>query len=281
MSANLSGIAKRLKADKGFNQRDWSLLYCCCCHLHISKEGKDEDAGLFSTCTSYSQSYNDDAELSDNQHEVSLTQSINFDGVIEPGTCAGTPFSGAKYAEFGFATTSHVVAAFFKFDKSSAAVTPLPSCFSCRCEKSVRISACRTVFRIMPFFITCTADFRLTLPAETKFLPLHHLNILRPHPISTSVCGTINLILCRMFFILSIPLFLPPIREELGYGTKGDRIGGAALWRHLLGVSKGETENPPQARVALTMPALEFLGTSGFYFFVEADYTSNATSMSV
>ena len=34
----------------------------------------NEDAGLFSTCTSYSQSYNDDAELSDNQHEVSLTR---------------------------------------------------------------------------------------------------------------------------------------------------------------------------------------------------------------
>ena len=207
-----------------------------------------------------------------------VCQSIKFDGVIEPETCAGTPFSGANHAEFGFAT-NHVVAAFFKFDKSSAAVAPLPSCFSCRFEKCVRLSVYRTVSRTMPFCITCTADFRLTLPADTIFLPLHHINIFRPLPFSTFVCGTINPNLCLMFFILSFPLFLPPIREELGHGTKGDRFGGAALWRHLLGVSKGEFGTPPQARVALAVPALELLGASGFYFFVEADYTSNATSM--
>ena len=37
------------------------------------RENLDEDAGLFSTCTSYSQSSDGDAKLSDSQLEVSLT----------------------------------------------------------------------------------------------------------------------------------------------------------------------------------------------------------------
>ena len=40
------------------------------------REKMNEDASLFRTCTSYSHSYNDDAELSDNQREVSLTRSL-------------------------------------------------------------------------------------------------------------------------------------------------------------------------------------------------------------
>ena len=47
--------------------------------------------------------------------------------VIEPGTIARFPFETADHAEFGSATTRHVVAAFFQFDSSGAIETALPA----------------------------------------------------------------------------------------------------------------------------------------------------------
>ena len=59
--------------------RQAAFIAGCSSIMIVSQErGKMyEDAGLFSTCTSYSQSYDDnEPELSDSQLEVSLTLSL-------------------------------------------------------------------------------------------------------------------------------------------------------------------------------------------------------------
>ena len=77
----VSGIDEKLKADKGLiGETALSYILSYLSFLIIISQERvkmNKDAGLFSTCTSYSQSYNDDAELSDNQLEVSLTTEPN------------------------------------------------------------------------------------------------------------------------------------------------------------------------------------------------------------
>lgn len=95
--------------------------------------------------------------------DVHVSKAVGFDGfVVEPRAVARFPLEAADHAEFGTATTGHVVAAFLELDGRGAVEAALPSFFFRDLDKFLRGGVFGTFAAGVPFVVARAADFRLT-----------------------------------------------------------------------------------------------------------------------
>ena len=141
-----------------------------------------------------------------------MIQAICFDGlIVEPRTVTRFPFEAADHAEFGPAATSHVVTAFFQFDRSFAVVTALPAFFLGDPDELLGRCVFGTFARGVPFIVAEAADFSPTslafaiLPPMVRTTTSISVNICRLDPLAAFSGGAVDAILSCVFLIFLVP----------------------------------------------------------------------------
>ena len=117
----------------------------------------------------------------------------------------------ADHAEFGSATTGHVVTAFFQFDGGFAVVTALPAFLFGDPDEFLGRCVFGTFARGVPFVVAEAADFHSTslafavLPAMIRTTTSINVDISRLDPLAAFPSRAVDAILSCVFLIFLVP----------------------------------------------------------------------------
>lgn len=148
--------------------------------------------------------------------------------VIEPRTPARLPLRAANDAEFRHAATRYVVAPFLQLHHRRAIVASLPPFFLGGLHEALGVRILGAISRAVEFAVAYHADLCLAAAAFAVLAAAGgagaevDVDVTWFYPFAAAPGGTVDSVAGHVFLVLSVPVFLEFVVEELVDVFQGD-----------------------------------------------------------